>query len=265
MTTTPLCPLLTDLLDRHRPPRRTPSRRCAHRTFYSAFDEVPSPRVYGEAAAAQPGRVRAVARGGVPAQHAGCVRTVATERSPCGLRPRCLLPAGPRTSTRCCRRRAAACRPGATPVPTAGRGVPGDPRPAARASSSRQRGAAHQRPGVRDGLPGRWRPRWTGRWSRSPTRGPRCTAPRRPRSGRSPGAASRCGWRDVHGRAARVARWSSAATPSRPGTPGPACSPRWSPATRWSSNRTHAGACRSRSPYGSARRCWSRRASTPTW
>ena len=50
MTTTPSA-LLTDLLDRHRARLDAAVEACAHRTFYSAFDESPSPRVYGEEAA----------------------------------------------------------------------------------------------------------------------------------------------------------------------------------------------------------------------
>ena len=54
-------------------------------------------------------------------------------------------------------------------------------------------------------------------------------------------------------RARAASRWSSAATPSRRGTPTPGSSPRWSPATRSSSSRTRARCCRSRSRVEVAR------------
>ena len=59
--------------------------------------------------------------------------------------------------------------------------------------------------------------------------------------------------------------WSSAATPSRPGTATRACSPPWPPATRCWSSRTRARCCRSRSPWRSRARCSPRPASTRTW
>ena len=70
---------------------------------------------------------------------------------------------------------------------------------------------------------------------------------------------------DVHVGAARASGWSSAATRSRPGTPTRACSRRWPPATRSSSSRTRARCCRWRSPCRYARRCWPRPVSTRTW
>ena len=85
MTTTPSA-LLTDLLDRHRARLDAAVEACAHRTFYSAFDESPSPRVYGEEAAGL-GRAAFERWLGAefPLSTPGASGTVATERSPYGF------------------------------------------------------------------------------------------------------------------------------------------------------------------------------------
>jgi phenylacetic acid degradation protein paaN len=75
----------TDLLSRHRDRLDAAVAACASREFYSAFDESPSPRVYGEQAAAD-GKAAYEARlgGDFPLKTPGADGSVATERSPFG-------------------------------------------------------------------------------------------------------------------------------------------------------------------------------------
>ena len=103
----------------------------------------------------------------------------------------------------------AGMRPGATPARGTDGRLPGDPRPPARARlRAGQRGAAHQRPGVRDGVPGRRRAR-----ARPRPRGDRLRVDRddadarRPRCGRSRAAASPCGWRRPSRSCRAGSRW----------------------------------------------------------
>ncbi|MDF1604261.1 phenylacetic acid degradation protein PaaN [Nocardioides sp. YIM 152315] len=72
--------------DRHRPRLDAAVAAIASREYYSAFDESPSPRVYGEEAAPQ-GRAAFDAWLGAefPAATPGADGTVATERSPYGF------------------------------------------------------------------------------------------------------------------------------------------------------------------------------------
>ena len=73
MTATALDP--TALLDRHRERLDAAVAACATREYYSAFDESPSPRVYGETAAADgKAAFEAWLGGDVPARHAGRAR-----------------------------------------------------------------------------------------------------------------------------------------------------------------------------------------------
>ncbi len=97
----------TDLFSRHRERLDAAVAACASREYYSAFSESPSPRVYGETAAAD-GRAAydAWLDGDFPLSTPGSDGSVAGERSPVRDRPRRPLPAGDG------RRRAADRRPG---------------------------------------------------------------------------------------------------------------------------------------------------------
>jgi phenylacetic acid degradation protein paaN len=78
---------MTDvLLDKHRQRLDAAVAAIASREYYSAFDESPSPRVYGESAAAE-GRAAFEAMLGrpFPLDAPGAEGTVATERSPYGI------------------------------------------------------------------------------------------------------------------------------------------------------------------------------------
>ncbi len=76
----------TDLLARHRDRLDAAVAACASREFYSAFDESPSPRVYGEAAAADgKAAYETLLDGDFPLETPGSDGTVATERSPFGI------------------------------------------------------------------------------------------------------------------------------------------------------------------------------------
>jgi phenylacetic acid degradation protein paaN len=74
------------LLDRHRERLDAAVAACATREYFSAFDESPSPRVYGESAAAEG---KAAFEGWLgaafPLSTPGAVGVVATERSPYGF------------------------------------------------------------------------------------------------------------------------------------------------------------------------------------
>ncbi|MFC6287236.1 phenylacetic acid degradation protein PaaN [Nocardioides sp. GCM10027113] len=76
----------TDLFTTHRDRLDAATRAIAIREFFSAFDESPSPRVYGETAAAQ-GQAAYEAWLGTdfPVETPGSEGTVATERSPFGI------------------------------------------------------------------------------------------------------------------------------------------------------------------------------------
>ena len=84
MTSTPVDP--TTLLERHRERLDQAVRACSTREYYSAFDESPSPRIYGEAAAAD-GKAAFEAWLGstFPLDTPGSQGYVATERSPYGF------------------------------------------------------------------------------------------------------------------------------------------------------------------------------------
>ncbi len=76
----------TDLLSRHRDRLDAAVAACASREYFSAFDESPSPRVYGEAAAADgKAAYEAWLDGDFPLTTPGADGTVATERSPFGI------------------------------------------------------------------------------------------------------------------------------------------------------------------------------------
>lgn len=76
----------TALLDRHRQRLDDAAAACATRVYFSAFDESPSPRVYGEESAGA-GKVafEAWLGGTFPLSSPGSAGTVATERSPFGF------------------------------------------------------------------------------------------------------------------------------------------------------------------------------------
>lgn len=84
--TDPAAVRATDLLARHRDRLDAAVAACATREFHSAFDESPSPRVYGEEAAPQ-GRAafEALRDSDFPIRTPGSDGTVATERSPYGF------------------------------------------------------------------------------------------------------------------------------------------------------------------------------------
>ena len=75
-----------DLLDQHRARLEAAVAASASREYYSAFDESPSPRVYGEHAAAE-GKTAFEAWLGTdfPLETPGSTQSVATERSPFGF------------------------------------------------------------------------------------------------------------------------------------------------------------------------------------
>jgi phenylacetic acid degradation protein paaN len=76
----------TDLLSRHRDRLDAAVAASASREYYSAFDESPSPRVYGEAAAGDgKAAYEAWLDGDFPLTTPGADGTVATERSPFGI------------------------------------------------------------------------------------------------------------------------------------------------------------------------------------
>jgi len=78
--------MTTAYLDKHRERLDAAVAACASRSYYSAFDESPSPRVYGESAAAE-GKAAFEAWLGqeFPLTTPGSDGTVATERSPYGF------------------------------------------------------------------------------------------------------------------------------------------------------------------------------------
>ncbi len=90
-----------NLLSRHRDRLDAAVAACASREYYSAFDESPSPRVYGENAAADGKAAFEVAAGPTfPLDDAG-LRGVRRDRAVAvRLRPRGVLPAHAPTSTR---------------------------------------------------------------------------------------------------------------------------------------------------------------------
>ena len=76
----------TDLLARHRDRLDAAVAACASREFYSAFDESPSPRVYGETAGTKGKEAYDGWLGrDFPLRTPGSDGTVATERSPYGF------------------------------------------------------------------------------------------------------------------------------------------------------------------------------------
>lgn len=77
---------MQELFDRHRSLLDAAVAACASREYFSAFDESPSPRVYGEEAAGA-GRAAYEAWLGTefPLTTPGAAGTVATERSPYGI------------------------------------------------------------------------------------------------------------------------------------------------------------------------------------
>jgi phenylacetic acid degradation protein paaN len=77
---------MTDLLSQHRERLDRAVEACASREFFSAFDESPSPRVYGETAAAEGKEAYDAWLGSdFPLTTPGSGGTVATERSPYGF------------------------------------------------------------------------------------------------------------------------------------------------------------------------------------
>ena len=77
---------MTSSLDRHRDRLDAAVAASAARTYYSAFEESPSPRVYGESAAAEgKAAFEALLDRPFPLETPGSDGTVATERSPYGI------------------------------------------------------------------------------------------------------------------------------------------------------------------------------------
>ena len=73
-------------LDKHREKLESAVAACASRAYYSAYDESPSPRVYGESAAAEgKAAFEAWLDGAFPLETPGSEGTVRTERSPYGF------------------------------------------------------------------------------------------------------------------------------------------------------------------------------------
>ncbi len=86
MTTVTSTGLALDFLDRHRDRLEAAVSACATREYYAAFDESPSPRVYGETAAAEGQAAYDAWLGGdFPVSTPGASGTVASERSPFGI------------------------------------------------------------------------------------------------------------------------------------------------------------------------------------
>lgn len=86
MTETTATSPAESLLDRHRDRLEAAVAACASRAYFSAFDESPSPRVYGESAAAEgKAAFEAWLGGAFPLDTPGAEGTVATERSPYGF------------------------------------------------------------------------------------------------------------------------------------------------------------------------------------
>ena len=84
--TVPAAVRATDLLARHRDRLDAAVAACATREFHSAFDESPSPRVYGDEAAPQgKAAFEAFRDSDFPIRTPGSDGTVATERSPYGF------------------------------------------------------------------------------------------------------------------------------------------------------------------------------------
>lgn len=78
--------MTADLLDKHRARLDAALAACASREFFSAFDESPSPRVYGETAAADGKAAFEQWLGGdFPLETPGAEGSVSTERSPYGF------------------------------------------------------------------------------------------------------------------------------------------------------------------------------------
>ena len=74
------------MFDRHRARLESAVAACASREYYSAFEESPSPRVYGEDAAGAGKKAFEVWLGSdFPLATPGSEGTVATERSPYGF------------------------------------------------------------------------------------------------------------------------------------------------------------------------------------
>ena len=78
--------MTTAYFDKHRERLDAAVAACASREYYSAFDESPSPRVYGESAAAEgKAAFEAWLDGPFPLETPGSDGTVTTERSPFGF------------------------------------------------------------------------------------------------------------------------------------------------------------------------------------
>ncbi|MBO0847231.1 MAG: phenylacetic acid degradation protein PaaN [Nocardioides sp.] len=78
--------MTTAYLDKHREKLDAAVAACASREFYSAYDESPSPRVYGESAASEGNAAFEAWRGqAFPLETPGSEGMVSTERSPFGF------------------------------------------------------------------------------------------------------------------------------------------------------------------------------------
>jgi phenylacetic acid degradation protein paaN len=78
--------MTTPYFDKHRETLEAAVAACASRAYYSAYDESPSPRVYGESAAGEGKAAFEAWRGrDFPLETPGSEGTVSTERSPYGF------------------------------------------------------------------------------------------------------------------------------------------------------------------------------------
>ena len=131
------------------------------RGYWSAYPESPSPRVYGETAAADgKAAFEAYLGGDFPLDQPGTRRPGRHRGEPVrGRRWTCATRTPDADELLAAAAAALPAWRDAGPQARVGR-LPGDPRPAAQAHlRAGQRGAVHHRPGVRDGLPGRRRAR----------------------------------------------------------------------------------------------------------
>ena len=234
---------------RHRETLDRAVEAIRERAFWTPYPEIP--KAYGEeAATAGKTAYEGYLNRPFPLAQPGTDELVGAEKSPYGVELGVTYP-HPDLDVLLPGDASRRCRSGATPAPRCGRRVlHRGAGPAERAHPrDRARRAPHLRPGVRHGVPGR-RPARAGPRAgggrlrlRRADRAGRGAPSGRSRRGRSP----RCRWPRSSRPSRAASAWSSAATPSRPGTATRACSPRWPPATRWSSSRTRTRSCRWRS------------------
>ena len=230
------------LFDKHRATLDRALQAIAERGYWIAVSRVGEPEGLrrGRGRGGQGGLRRAAAASRSPLDQPGTRRHVGGERSPYGFDARHHLSEGrPRRAVR--RDRAGAARRGARPDRRRGSACRLEILDAHQQGElrDRQRGDAHDGPGVHDGVPGR-RPARAGPRARggrlrvgrdAPDSGEgACGRSRRART-------SRCAWRSASASCRAASGSSSAAARSRPGTAIRACSRASRPATPSSSSR----------------------------